>query len=653
MRLSNVTFPAYQIVRLFRFPTLLLLMFCCLSLWSKAESHELQTTLCGLKTFHKTTSDQLLAKQLLSSRSVGTEYRLSSNLFHFNFGNYDANFNPDRYAENIWLATLWVIATEMAVRSGEIEEFRKDEQYNDVVQLLVEHLSNVSTLLEPKDASKYVTIRDELGRKLRDALVDVGAFKSHHATFQSAYGRLSAFLTGLGIALATSGALTERQKAELMAQSIVSWVYLEKYVVPFIKHSPLFMSKSGSFIPRAVEKYTRAPDAYQSIAIDQLIGDLTVIAASALISIKLVDTAAGSIATALGLGPGLPTAVVGVALGIIAGVTIDLTKQGAEFVLYHDIASRLFTVAFSTRTAIFMDDMEVYIASLALYMALNIMKEHVIGKGAVSLAARHIPFVETEEKKWDEFFRSNFEPMAVEASNHITRATQKINQFHGQTVSCRYNYYIFLIDVSDSMNEYGKLQEVKKAVPQIVKSLQTQNDVFALIVYSGSYGCSAESIPVVVPFTRDSGTLLSAVEGLNASGNTPMRAGLEKAYLYARFIPEESSGMIILLADGQQNCPDGNIPPLNSIIIRYLDIGSRPKVTLSTIAYGMSPEYQSVLKELAHQGGGVFIDAQDPKAIKGKFREAILSRTKASEKSISAGVYAGALLAFLLIALLL
>ncbi|RPI18456.1 MAG: VWA domain-containing protein [Ignavibacteriae bacterium] len=226
------------------------------------------------------------------------------------------------------------------------------------------------------------------------------------------------------------------------------------------------------------------------------------------------------------------------------------------------------------------------------------------------------------------------------------------------------NYIIFLIDVSGSMNSNNKINEVKKAVPQIIKDLPTTDNAFSVIVYSSVFGinCQPENMPIIVPYTQDIQRIENSILTLKADGSTPMYAGIEKAYNYSSNIPEDANGMIILLADGQQNCPSGNIPPLDSIIIKYMDISRKQKITLSTIAYGSGSGFGSfgysdqslnmTMESLANKGGGTYIEASNPAVIKGKFREMILKKTMLEQKFYTGAAIAGLFLLLLFIALL-
>jgi len=223
------------------------------------------------------------------------------------------------------------------------------------------------------------------------------------------------------------------------------------------------------------------------------------------------------------------------------------------------------------------------------------------------------------------------------------------------------NYVIFLVDVSTSMSweaagsggKLSKLDKVKAAVPNIIRELSTERNAYALLTYSCP-DCSTPSTPVLVEFTQDPQVIVDAVQSLQPYGWTPMVAGIDAAYKYAERIPQSAAGNIILLADGQQNCPGGQALARDDIMIEVREIPGRPNIKMSTIAYGTEGDRNltSTLADLANQRGGVFMNAPDPESVKGGFREVILSRSMPEDKLVTGTVFTAALLFLLFLALL-
>jgi hypothetical protein len=88
--------------------------------------------------------------------------------------------------------------------------------------------------------------------------------------------------------------------------------------------------------------------------------------------------------------------------------------------------------------------------------------------------------------------------------------------------------FVFLIDVSGSMDEAMKLPLVKQGFDLLVKELRGQDRV-AIVVYAGSEGLLLPSTP-----GSDKKKISDAIAGLSASGSTAGEAGIRLAYKIAK-----------------------------------------------------------------------------------------------------------------------
>lgn len=632
----------------------------------KADS-DIDMSLCQLKGFYQTIMESIKDKQLLKAKKHCSESFQGPDFLVINL-DINSIINPDLYTERIWLISLWTTAQEISLRSGKLQEYQNDPKYAEVVKFLLDRIENISQLSEPAEAANFLTFRNTMGAGLRDLLVEINAFKDYQSTIKNSYGRLGGFVSGLGLALSGVQAGWDYYKlAELMAVSCFTWVYLEAEVLPYVRSNQLFSTNLS--LKKAVENYYHSQETYQSTEVNRILANLAVDGGAFLLSIKVAPILFAAGATGVGavtlLGVTFPPAIIGavfvVAGSLVINFTADQLRQGGEFVLFYDISSRLFTLSIGNKDPL--SEREVYFSSLVAFIALDMLKTHVIGKGIISGLATIAP-IETEEKKWNTLFETNFFPIKEVTNLNIKLVTSRITDLADNSFACASDYFIFLIDVSGSMNDYSKLEEVKKAVPQIINELPTQSNAYAMIVYSGNYGCTPEQTPIKLSFTKDRDEIIGAVNSLHASGSTPMLAGIEKAYQYASSIPSDKTGMIILLADGQQNCPWGiqQIPPLDQIVIKYMDIKRQQNIKLSTIAYSggstslfwgtSDKELNQTMKRLANEGGGIFIEARNPEVIKGKFRELMLSQSMLREKFQNGMFYIGTSLIFILLSLI-
>ena len=108
--------------------------------------------------------------------------------------------------------------------------------------------------------------------------------------------------------------------------------------------------------------------------------------------------------------------------------------------------------------------------------------------------------------------------------------------------------FVFLLDVSGSMQPANKLPLLKRAFGLLVEQLRPKDRV-AIVVYAGAAGLVLPSTP-----GTEKGKILEAIEGLEAGGSTAGGAGLRRAYAeaVANFIPA-GNNRVILATDGDFN----------------------------------------------------------------------------------------------------
>lgn len=107
---------------------------------------------------------------------------------------------------------------------------------------------------------------------------------------------------------------------------------------------------------------------------------------------------------------------------------------------------------------------------------------------------------------------------------------------------------VFLVDCSGSMGGQ-KLQDAKAAVKAAVRDTDDGKTQWALLGYGG------HDVWEEVGFTTDVSVVERAVNGLTAGGDTPLTYALYKAIAYARKNGRTPQGRVVVLCDGQDNCP--------------------------------------------------------------------------------------------------
>jgi Ca-activated chloride channel homolog len=155
--------------------------------------------------------------------------------------------------------------------------------------------------------------------------------------------------------------------------------------------------------------------------------------------------------------------------------------------------------------------------------------------------------------------------------------------------------FVFLIDVSGSMESANKLPLIKQAFRILVGHLRAADRV-AIVVYAGAAGCVLESTP-----GEHRETILSAIDGLEAGGCTAGGAGLTLAYRIAKenYIPG-GNNRVILATDGDFNIGASS----DAEMTRLIEEKRKGGVFLSVLGFGMGNYKDSKMEKIADAGDG-------------------------------------------------
>lgn len=162
--------------------------------------------------------------------------------------------------------------------------------------------------------------------------------------------------------------------------------------------------------------------------------------------------------------------------------------------------------------------------------------------------------------------------------------------------------FVFLIDVSGSMNEANKLPLVKESFRVLVNNLRKQDRV-AIVVYAGAAG-------MVLPSTSgaEKDKILDALKNLKAGGSTAGGEGIELAYKIAKehFI-KNGNNRVILATDGDFNVGVSSDGALTELIEAKRKTG----VFLSVLGFGMGNYKDNKLEILSDKGNGNYAYIDD------------------------------------------
>jgi len=155
--------------------------------------------------------------------------------------------------------------------------------------------------------------------------------------------------------------------------------------------------------------------------------------------------------------------------------------------------------------------------------------------------------------------------------------------------------FVFLIDVSGSMDEPNKLPLVQASMKLLVDQLR-EKDRVAIVVYAGNAG-------LVLPPTNgsDKSRIKGAIDELQAGGSTAGGEGIQLAYKIAgeNFI-KDGNNRVILATDGDFNVGLSSDDQLVTLIEKERKTG----IYLSVLGFGTGNYQDHKMQDLADKGNG-------------------------------------------------
>jgi Ca-activated chloride channel family protein len=155
--------------------------------------------------------------------------------------------------------------------------------------------------------------------------------------------------------------------------------------------------------------------------------------------------------------------------------------------------------------------------------------------------------------------------------------------------------FVFLIDVSGSMDGPNRLPLVKTSMKLLIDQLRDKDHV-AIVTYAGSAGQKLPSTPADQKIK-----IRDVIDNLGAGGSTAGGAGIKLAYQIARqnFI-RGGNNRIILATDGDFNVGASSDQDMEQLIVNERKSG----VSLSVLGFGMGNLKDSKMETLADKGHG-------------------------------------------------
>ena len=164
--------------------------------------------------------------------------------------------------------------------------------------------------------------------------------------------------------------------------------------------------------------------------------------------------------------------------------------------------------------------------------------------------------------------------------------------------------YVFLIDVSGSMNTSDKLDLLKSGLTMLVDNLNPQ-DRISIVTYSGTVKLLLESTLV-----SQSSTIKKAISSLAASGSTAGGAAMKMAYeeCLKNYI-EGGNNRVIMGTDGDFNV---GVTSTDAILEMAQDYAAKG-IYLTVCGFGTGNLNDSMMEKVSNAGNGTYqyIDSED------------------------------------------
>ena len=155
--------------------------------------------------------------------------------------------------------------------------------------------------------------------------------------------------------------------------------------------------------------------------------------------------------------------------------------------------------------------------------------------------------------------------------------------------------FVFLIDVSGSMQPPERLPLIKQALRQLVKKM-TENDRVAIVVYASNAGIKLQSTSC-----SQKEKILEAIDELDAGGSTAGAAGIQAAYDVAQenFI-KGGVNRVLLCTDGDFNVGITD----QGQLVKMIQDKAKGGVSLTTLGVGTDNYKDALMQKLADKGNG-------------------------------------------------
>jgi Ca-activated chloride channel family protein len=164
------------------------------------------------------------------------------------------------------------------------------------------------------------------------------------------------------------------------------------------------------------------------------------------------------------------------------------------------------------------------------------------------------------------------------------------------------NNFVFLIDISGSMNSESKIGMAIDSYKLLVENLK-EGDYVSIVTYAGEASVVLEQTPA-----QNKTTIFDALDSIEVGGSTNGSGGIETAYnlAYDNFI-FDGNNRVIMATDGDFNVGSTSGDDLVAIVKEKAEIG----IYLTILSFGGSDYGLDTMETLSNEGQGnyFFIDS--------------------------------------------
>ena len=180
-----------------------------------------------------------------------------------------------------------------------------------------------------------------------------------------------------------------------------------------------------------------------------------------------------------------------------------------------------------------------------------------------------------------------------DSQNRLVKIGLKARNIAGDNLPA--SNFVFLIDVSGSMEGPTRLGLVKSSLKLLVNNLR-EKDRVAIVVYAGAAG---EVLPSTSGANKQK--IREALDNLSAGGSTAGGEGIQLAYKIAKKnLIKNGNNRIILCTDGDFNVGVSS----NNGLQKLIEEERKSGVFLSILGYGMGNYKDDKMQTLAQAGNG-------------------------------------------------